>query len=85
MLTGLSVNSIILPLQLTVVDYNVVIRLHVYSLAGVNKFEDTAVIAEIVQSPITIDGAIGWHAVNSGFVFVRVRIRILKGASLNDG
>jgi len=77
--------SIILPLQLTIVDYNVVIRLHFYSLAVVNKFEDTAVIAETIQSRITIDGARGWHAVNRGFLFVRIRIRILKGTSLECG
>jgi hypothetical protein len=84
MLTAPSTNSIILPLQLTIVDYNVVIRPHFDSLAVVNKFEDAAVIAEVVQRRIPIDGAIGWHPVNSGFVFVGVWIRILEGASLND-
>ena len=83
LLNGLSANSIILPLQLTVVNYNVVIRLHFDSLAVVNKFEDAAMIAEVIQRRITIDGAIERHPVNSGFVLVGVRIRILEGASLN--
>jgi hypothetical protein len=85
LLTGLWVNSIILPLQLTIVDYNVVIPLHFYSLAAVNKFEDAAMIAEVIQRGITIDGAIGWHPFKSSFIFVGVRIRILEGASLNHG
>ena len=83
LLNGLSANSIILPLQLTVVNYNVVIRLHFDSLAVVNKFEDAAMIAEVIQRRITIDGAIERHPVNSGFVLVGVRIRILEGAGLN--
>ena len=83
MLTGLWVNSLILPLQLTIVDYNVVISLHLYSLAVVNKFEHTAMVAEVIQRRITIDSAIKRHPVNSGFVLVGGRIRILEGASLN--
>ena len=83
LLTGVWVNLIILPLQLTIVDYDVVIPLHFYSLTAVNKFEDAAMIAEVVQRRIAIDGAVEGHPVNSGFVLVGGRIRILEGASLN--
>ena len=83
LLTGVWVNLIILPLQLTIVDYDVVIPLHFYSLTAVNKFEDAAMIAEVVQRRIAIDGAVEGHPVNSGFVLVGVGIGILEGASLN--